>query len=150
MSRGWIVARVVLALLIAALLVGGGYALYRNAWAHGYAAGLAAEAGGEATAPLWYGHPYPVRPYGFGLGLFFAIGLGVLFFVFIGKMMSIAFWGRAMAGGPHPPDPHWARHWAKNKRWYHPHGPVPPWAWKCPPEEDAEEAEPDAETGDAE
>ena len=150
MSRGWIVARVVLALLVIALLVGGGYALYRGAWNQGYMAGQAA-AGGESTAPMWYGHPYAMRPHGFGLGLFFAIGLGILFFAFIGKMMRMAFWSKAMAGGHHPPDPRWAKHWAAHKRWHHHHG-HPPWCRCEPPEEQADKAEkpgPGAEDGEA-
>lgn len=152
MSRGWIVARVVLAVLVVGLLVGGGYALYRGAWSHGYAAGQAAETGGEIAAPGWYGYPFPMRPHGFGLGLFFAIGLALLFFAFVGKMMRVAFWSKAMAGGPFPADARWARHWAAHRHWHYPHGPVPPWFWGEPPEDKADKTdkpEAGAEGGEA-
>jgi hypothetical protein len=153
MSRGWFVARIVMTVLVIALAVGGGYALYGSAWNHGYAAGLAASDGGaQATAPLWYGHPYAMRPHGFGLGLLFAIGLAILFFAFIGRMFRMAFWSRRMAGGSYPPDPRWAKHWAGHKHMHHPHGPMPPWCWGEPPEEQAEKSEkpgPGAEGGEA-
>jgi hypothetical protein len=112
----WVVARVVAGLILIGLIVGGGFAVYRMGWSHGYIASEGAEGAIEPALP----HRGPMGPwrhgpmgYHFGAGRFL-LGAGLVFlgFLFVGKLMRILFWGT------------WAhRHWGP---WNHGHwGPMP-------------------------
>jgi hypothetical protein len=143
-TRFWVVP--LTALIVAALLILGGFAIHHISWSQGYRMGQLA-AGGEGVAVV------PYAPCGFGhSGLFITIGLLFLLLIVMGKFFR--FWAWKTVGGPwvmaHAPwmmaggakDADWARHWHRF------HGPMPPWCWGWdkPSEEKAEQAGPDAET----
>jgi hypothetical protein len=126
---GSIILRVLAALLLIGLLVGGGMAVYRAGFAQGYAVGASsATAGGAEVAPggaplspyypyypgMMYPHFgfFPFMPLG-GLCLF---GL-LIFFAFGALLRGPRHWGHhAWAHGPEGgPHGHW-------------HGYPPPWA----------------------
>jgi hypothetical protein len=134
-------------LLVIGLLIAGGSAIRRSAWSQGYMMGRLAAGGddGEVVPYAPYGYPGShLRPSLFlcGVGPLFAVGLLFLLLVGAGKFFRFRAWREA--GGPQ--DEGWARHW------HPPHGPMPPWCWgrEKASEEQAEEAEPDVETGSAE
>ena len=145
------------ALIVFGCLVIGGFAVYRSGQSQGYMMGRLSASGDDgAIAPYApYGFGYPSRHSSFAPFLCSA-GLFVLLLVAAGKFFRFRAW--KAAGGPE--GERWARHWPFGKApsrhgaqdWHRRHGPMPPWCWgwEKPPEEKAEEAEPDAETGDAE
>lgn len=135
----WIVARVVTALMLLGLVIGGGFAVYRLGWAQGYEAGGSGEEVTE-TAP-WM--PYGIRP----VRPLLAFGLILLGLVVAGKLLRLIFWGSmarrwAMAGGP------WMRS-LRGAHWHHYHGPASPWCWGPPPERPSDEPTAGPETGAA-
>ena len=104
-------------LIMLALLMVGGYALYHMAWTSGYAAASA------DVAPPPYA--YPTSPAGFS-GFFWGPGLlvlicGLLLFGFVGKLFRLWMW-RSMVQRRPSRSP-----WAWHSR--QPHGHVPPWCW---------------------
>ena len=157
MSRNgkWLLVKAIAALVVIGLLLAGGLAVHYLGWSQGYAAGqLAAEGEEGATLPyLPRGLAHPGRPFGFTplpfcLGLFLQIGLLLLLLGLIGKIVRFFLWPMAMCGPMSPRagwrmDGPWARHWRRF------HGPVPPWWWEKPTEEEADADKPGDETGDA-
>ncbi len=109
MFRQGIWWRVLLSLLLVALIIGGGIALFRVAWLQGYQAGIvAAGAAGKSAVPAtpFYGF-YPYGPFGYGFGFpFFFNPFGLLigiffFFLFFALIRGIFFrgWGWRRWGG---------------------------------------------------
>jgi hypothetical protein len=124
--------RVLLTLVLAAILIGGGTALYRLAWTQGYQAGVLAAgvAGKTVTPPLPYYGFYPYAPYGpgFGYPFFFnpfglLIGI-VVFFLFIALIRGLFFhsWARR----------HWDGPYGRGRGFYRQHG---PWGTNQPDED---------------
>ncbi len=121
MFRGRIVVRIVLAITLVVVLVGGGMALYRAGWAQGYQAGTFISSGeGIETVPmvpqfrgLWQ------QPFmsGFGFPFFgLCLGIGFIFLVLFLVGGLLKPWGRRR----------WAGHPYHHGKWEH--GPMPPWA----------------------
>ena len=147
MFRFGILWRILMVLVLVALLVGAGTALYRAGLAQGYQAGVlaAGKAGsGTTTAPQlpYYGYGYP--PYGFypGFGYrggfpFFAPILGIGFFLIVIFLVSGIFRFGAR------------RHWAGRGDWGY--GPGPwgqgPYGWGRGPE-GKDPANPQSEKGE--
>ncbi len=126
MFRFGFLGRIVVALLLIGLLVGGGVTLYRAGFAQGYQTGaLSVQAGGNPATPqtpfsggvppyyyyYWphYGFPGFFPPF----GLFFGIGLFLLFLFLIGGLFRGFGWrgrhgyygyGPGPGWGPHPHD----------------------------------------------
>jgi hypothetical protein len=119
MYRRGIWLRILLALVLVVVLVGGGMAVYRAGWVQGYQAGtlLSGNEGGEFVplVPQFRGQLYhPFMP-GFGFpfyGLCLSIGFIFLIMFLIGGIFGP--WGRRRWVGHH--------HYGK---WGY--GPVPPW-----------------------
>jgi hypothetical protein len=86
--------------------------------------------------------PHFAAPFLCGIGMFFTVGSFLMLLFGVGTFFRFRAW--KMAGGPKSEG--WARHW------HRPHGPMPPWCrgWEEPSEEEAEKAEPETGTGDAE
>lgn len=117
--------RVLLALLIIGVLVGGSMALYRFGWAQGYQAGAVISNGGSSgAAPQLPYYAYPPRYFypGFGFPFFFfpfgpllGIGFFLLFFFLIGGLFRF---GRPRRYGweGHPGDPDWREQHEKNEK----------------------------------
>ena len=127
MSRNGLVFRIIGAVLLVALIIGGGAMVYRAGMAQGIsqspavatAIAQSAESGQPAPVPpMMYG-----RPYGYGYGypmyghpaMFFPFGAicGSIFFLFLffGALRMIFFGGmrhRGWEGRHHGP---WGRHW---------------------------------------
>jgi hypothetical protein len=120
MYRRGIVARLIMAVILVVVLVGGGMFLYRSGWAQGYQAGSLLSGSEVAeTLPLvpqirgqLYG---PFMP-GFGFP-FFGLCLSIGFIFLIMSLIGGIFkpWGRRRWAGHHHPG-----------KWRY--GPVPPWA----------------------
>jgi hypothetical protein len=127
--------RILLALILVGLLVGGGVTAYRTGWAQGYQAGvLTAADTGEALPRSSLVPAYPFYP-GWGhYGPFFGftpfspflwIGFFLLLFFVIGGLFRpwgwprSGGWGGHMHGGwRHGPMPPWAREWEERyKQW---------------------------------
>ncbi|MDR3573644.1 MAG: hypothetical protein P4L50_07275 [Anaerolineaceae bacterium] len=136
MFRFGILWRILMVLVLAALLVGAGTALYRAGLAQGYQAGILA-AGKTGTSPVapqqlpYYGYGYP--PFGFyphfgypGIfpifGPIIGIGFFLLIFFLIGGLFRFAF----------------RRHWGGRGDWSYGYGPGPwgqgPHGWGYGPE----------------
>ena len=142
-KRGYIVGKVLVALVFIGLLTVGGWAIYRAGWSHGY---LAAGSEEKVTLPHPHAFAHPGRwpgfaPLGSRAGLLFMFGAFVLLLLLIGGLFHLA--GRAclhakMAGGP------MSWHWHR-PHGHEPCGPMPPWGWywKQPPEEKSGKAEND-------
>jgi hypothetical protein len=129
-----IFGRIILALILVGLLVGGGVAMYRTGWAQGYQAGaLTVGAGsGEQLSPAPIYPAYPFYP-GWGhYGPFFGfspftpllwLGFFVLIFFLIGGLFRPWGWrrwggGHMHGGWGHGPMPPWAKEWEEQrKRW---------------------------------
>ena len=122
MYRRGIFFRIVLAILLMVVIIGGGLAVYRMGWGQGYLAGtaLASSEGLEAglMVPKFGGHLY--RPFypGFGFpffGLCFGIGFIFLIMFMVGGLLKP--WGRRRWGHPHHgkwgsgPMPPWVKEW---------------------------------------
>jgi hypothetical protein len=119
--------RLLLALVLVAVLVGGGIALYRMAWTQGYQAGVIVASGADKSiapqAPYYGLYPYaPFWP-GFGLPFFFnpfglLIGIGFLFLVFF-LIRGLFFHG-------------WRRrYWnGEDREGYGPYSHHGPWGWR--------------------
>jgi hypothetical protein len=155
----WFVARAVAMLFLVGLVVAGGFAIHYISWSQGYSAGQLAGEGEEVATPpyfpggpeyfLWHSRTM-YHPLGI-LGTLFKIGLFLLFFVIVFKLIRFVIWGsvfrHAMAGP-------WARHWhgypgrrayRRYARWHRMHGPMPPWGWDWDEEDEETDKEPDAE-----
>lgn len=135
-------------LILIGLLILGGFAIYRIGWSEGYRSGLLTDGGVEGAL-------VPYAPYGSGfLGLLLVIGVIFLLFAVLGKFFRLLAW--RTAGGPwmmarRPPGTPggskgeaWAKHWHRHGG----HGPPWCWDWEESPEENDQEAEPEAGTGD--
>jgi hypothetical protein len=125
------------ALIIFALLVVGGLAVYRVGWAEGYKMAQLVVGGEEGVIASY-------APYRFGFpGVFLTLGVILLLFVVVGKFLR--FWAWKASGGP------WMADWSKPERWarhwHHHRPPMPPWHWG--PEEDAQERRSRADSADA-
>ncbi len=146
MLRNKSIFGVLMTVLVILALVAGGYALFRLGFAQGFSSGSIAEGDGSALAfpegfrpgyGYHYGHPLGFFGFGRLIGLFFFIGLLMLFIGGIRRM----FWCRPWryAGGPD------SEAW---KKWYQHHpaahkwGP-PPWEndEKSAEADDADEVE---------
>ena len=155
----WFLARAVAMLLLIGLVVAGGFAIYHISWSHGYAAGqLTAEGEKGATPPYlpdgpgylpWHARSV-YRPLG-ALGALFTIGLCILFFVIVFKLIRFVIWGSVFRHAMTGP---WAGRWhghpgrrayRRYARWHHMHGPMPPWCWDWDEEDEEADKEPDAE-----
>jgi len=155
----WFLARAVAMLILIGLVVAGGFAIHSLSWSRGYTAGqLAAEGEEVATPPylpdesgylLWHARSVH-RPFGV-VGTLLKIGLCILFFIIVFKLIRFVIWGsvfrHAMAGP-------WAKHWHghpgwraywRRAPWHRVHGPVPPWWWDWDEEDQEADKEPDAE-----
>jgi hypothetical protein len=127
MFRFGILWRLLLAVVLIAILVGGGTALYRLAWTQGYQTGvLAAGAANKSiTPPVPYYGMYPYAPIwpGYGFPFFFnpfglLIGIGFfLFFILLIRGLFFHAWGR--------------RNWRGYPgEGYGPYGHHGPWGWR--------------------
>jgi hypothetical protein len=154
----WFLARAVAMLILIGLVVAGGFAIHYLSWSRGYAAGQLTGEGEEVATPpylpdepgyfLWHARSAH-RPFSV-IGTLFKIGLCILFFVIVFKLIRFVIWGsvfhHAMAGPWAKSwwDPRWRRTFWRHARWHRVHGPVPPWCWDWNEDEEADE-EPDAE-----
>jgi hypothetical protein len=110
MFRRTILWRILLTLVLIAVLVGGGIALYRLAWTQGYQTGVVAMGGTDKSitpqapyfgiypyTPFWpvYGFPYFFNPFGllFGIGFFLLI-------LFLIRGLFFRPWGWRHWSGP--------------------------------------------------
>lgn len=103
--------------LIAILLLGfGAMSIQQTAWTQGYLTGLVAGgAGGDGIAHYALYNSRGGFP---GLGLFWLLGLGFLFFMIAGKFMRMRAWH--MAGGPQ--NEAWREQWRQcGPAWQRPH-----------------------------
>ena len=121
MYRGGIVVRIVLAITLVVVLVGGGMALYRAGWAQGYQAGTFISNGeGIESVPMvpqFRGLPQQSFMPGFGFPFFgLCLGIGFVFLVLFLVGGLLKPWERWR----------WARHPYHHGSWEH--GPMPPWA----------------------
>ncbi|MCE1252068.1 MAG: hypothetical protein LWX83_00800 [Anaerolineae bacterium] len=130
MRKHWIILRVVGAVLMTLILIGGGFGLYHLGWSQGYWTGLAAaQAAGTPAlqAPLQmpgapYAAPYFAFHHGFwGMGFLMPL-LFVLLLLFVLRMIfRPLMWGGM---GPHM-HMHHAERWAmmhpEYKKWYEEH-----------------------------
>lgn len=128
MYRRGIFFRIVLAILLVVVIIGGGFAVYRMGWGQGYLAGtaLASSEGLEAglRVPQFGGHLY--RPFypGFGFPFFgLCFGIGFIFFIMFLVGGLLKPWGRrGWAGHKHHgkwgygPKPPWAKEWEEHQR----------------------------------
>jgi flagellar biosynthesis protein FliQ len=142
MSKSTLVLVPLLLVVVAGLLITGGWAIHRIGWTEGYAVG-AGVAAGEAS-------PVPYAPTGLSyIGLFLTAGLAfVVLMAFVSKLMGLwAF--RTFAGpwmlahkrpvGPSGPNgERWAAHWHRYPR----HAPPWWWGWEQPGEEQSGDAVP--------
>lgn len=121
MYRRGIVVRIVLAITLLVVMVGGGMALYRAGWGQGYQAGtfISSSEGIESLpiAPHFRGLRQQPFMLGFGFPFFgLCLGIGFIFMIMflIGGLLKP--WGRRR----------WAGHPYHYGKWEH--GPMPPWA----------------------
>jgi hypothetical protein len=159
-KRGlWFLARAAAMLILIGLIVAGGFAIHYISWSRGYAAGQLTSAGENGATPpyfpddpgylMWHARSVH-RPFGV-IGALFGIGLCILFFAIVFKLIRFVIWGsvfrRAMAGP-------WARSWygphgrrayRRHARWHRAHGPMPPWCWDWDEEAEEGDEKPDAE-----
>ena len=120
MYRRVIFFKIVLAIVLVAVIIGGGLAVYRLGWGQGYLVGTA-QASSEVVepglmVPAFGGHLY--RPFypGFGFPFFgLCLGIGFIFLVMFLVGGLLRPWGRRG----------WAGHRHHGKWAY---GPIPPWA----------------------
>lgn len=149
MYRRWsFVVGLVVALVVVGLLVMGGLAAYRAGWTQGSLSSSVEERGeGSLLAPsMPYGFRHPGRhfgflPFGFSvLGLFFRFGLLLLVIGLVARALFFRPW--RMAGMPSGR--------RRARRWHPPHGPMHPWDWYGPREDEPADAEADAGPDDAE
>jgi hypothetical protein len=127
MSRSSFVLVPLLLVVVAGLLITGGWAIHRIGWTEGYAVGRGVAAGEVSSVPY--------APTGLSyVGLFLTAGLAFLVLMaFMSKLIGLwAF--KTVAGpwimahgpvdGPVGPDgERWARYW------HRPHRHMPPWWW---------------------
>jgi hypothetical protein len=120
MYRRGIVVRIVLAITLLVVLVGGGIAVYRIGWGQGYQAGtfIPSGEGIESLPVVPQFRSLAQRPFmpGFGFpffGLCFGIGFIFLVLFLVGGLLKP--WGRRR----------WAGHPHQHDQWDH--GPIPPW-----------------------
>jgi hypothetical protein len=153
----WFLARAVAMLILIGLVVAGGFAIHYFSWSRGYAVGQLASEGEEVATPpylpdesgyfTWHARSVH-RPFR-AVGTLFGIGLCILFFAVVFKLIRFVIWGsvfrHAMAGP-------WARHWhgypgrrayRRHARWHRAHGPMPPWCWDWDEEDEEADNEPD-------
>ena len=115
--------KVVLGILLLALLVGGGFALYRAGYAHGVMADVTFPDGSfEGIAPF-HRMPYGMRGYSGHMG-FFPLGRlffgGLIFFLLVGAIFRFFgmrhYWAMHRMGYAGEDAPPWMRHhpyWGK-------------------------------------
>jgi hypothetical protein len=143
MDRRGIVVRIVLAITLAVVMVGGGMALYRAGWAQGYQAGTFISSGeGIESVPMesqFRGlRQQPFMP-GFGTPFFgLCLGIGFIFLVLFLVGGLLKPWGRRR----------WAGHPYHHGKWEH--GPMPPWAkdWEEHPRKSSQDEDESTETED--
>lgn len=147
----WLLAKAVATLTLIGLLVGGGFALYYAGLLQGRVIS-APTAGGENVAsppylPGGFGHPgWHYHPFGI-VGALFGIGLLILFFAIVAKLVRFVIWGPRWWFGVMGP---WARpwrsgHWRRAARWHRTHGHMPPWCWDWDEETDEAGGKPETE-----
>ena len=152
MTEKWILWRVLATLIVVGLLSAGGAVTYRAGWSQGYGDSQLAAEGEEIVPPSGPGHIGRPLAFMFGAGLLLKVVLGLVFFGVIFRLVRFVIWGgafRPMMCGPG------YRHWhptygRRGARFYHRrwmHGPMPPWCWDEPSEENVE---PEADSGEAE
>jgi hypothetical protein len=141
MSSRWFVWFPVVAVVLAALLAGGGYAVYRGGWEAGYNAGKAfaeddVSEGVQPGSSIQYAwRSFSVCPVALGVFLFL-MALGAVSHSF--RMLAWRKTGAAWPGGFRGP---WMRHWYWRHCPDHPHDwPHPGWDAACPPGQQAEQA----------
>ena len=140
MSRTRYLVAALATLVVVGLVAVGGLAVHRLGWSQGYEVGRLA-AGGEETAGAAY------APYGsVHSGLLLTVGLILLGLLIAAKLVRVWAW-RTMAWpwmmARAPVGRHWTRHW------HGPYGPMPPWWWQSPPEQEGWRAQPPEEGGAA-
>lgn len=100
----------IIAVLGAVMLLSGG--IQHAAWSNGYLAGLSASGGEIATVAArshHYGHGFG---HGFGIiGGLFKLGILLLTFLFLAKMVGLLTWRHAGQGGGPAFKKRWAKHW---------------------------------------
>jgi len=144
MSKSSLVMVPLVLVVVAGLLITGGWAVHRIGWSEGYAAGIGRAAGGVGSVPY--------APTGLSYaGLFLTAGLAFLMLMgLLSKLVGL--WAfrtfgaplmmahRRAAGPVRPNGERWAAHW------HTPHRHVPPWCWgwgetgEAPPTGDKGEA----------
>jgi hypothetical protein len=155
----WFLARAVAMLILIGLIVAGGFAIHYISWSQGYAAGQLTAEGKEVTTPphlpddsgylMWHARSV-YRPFGV-IGALFGIGLCILFFAIVFKLIRFVIWGsvfrHTMAGPWARPwcGPHGRRAYRRHARWHRMHGPMPPWCWDWDEEAEEGDEKPDAE-----
>jgi hypothetical protein len=141
-KSGFVIVPLVLVVL-AGLLITGGWAIHRIGWTEGYAVGTGVAAG-EASA-------VPYAPTGLSyIGLFLTAGLAFVVLMGLASKL-IGLWAfrtfagpwmmapRRPVGAAGPNGERWAAHW------HTPHRHMPPWCWGW--EQAAEEKSGDAAPG---
>jgi hypothetical protein len=146
----WFVAKAVATLVLIGLLVAGGVALYYAGLSQGYAASEPTVKGEDVASPPYppggFGHPgWHYRPLGV-VGALLGIGLLILFFAVVAKLIRFIIWGpRWRFGTMGPWAGPWHRgHWRRAARWHRVHGPMPPWCWDWDEEAEKADEKPDA------
>jgi hypothetical protein len=138
MSGKWFVWLPILAIVVIALLVGGGYAIYRGGWESGHSAAESTLADTEASvAPVPWLHHGPSgwwSPFSLGVVL-----IGVFLFILAMKAVfhgiRLLAWRKVAAAGTGPFGPPWeGRYWrgpGRHRLWHH--SPCMYWAYDYPP-----------------
>jgi hypothetical protein len=156
----WFLARAVAMLILIGLVVAGGFAIHYISWSQGYSAGQLTSEGEEVATPpyfpgdsghfMWHARSVH-RPFGV-IGALFRIGLCILFFAIVFKLIRFVVWGsvfrHAMAGPWAKPwcGPHGRRAYGRHARWHKMHGPpMPPWCWDWDEGDEEADEKPDAE-----
>jgi hypothetical protein len=144
MSKSSLVLLPLVLVLVAGLLITGGWAIHRIGWTEGYTVGTGVAAGQVSSVPY--------APTGLSyIGLFLTAGLAfVVLMAFMSKLIGL--WAFKTVAGPWmmahgplrgpvgPNGERWATHW------HRPHRHAPPWwcGWEQPGEKQPESAKDEA------